>query len=603
MRKFLLSILLIAAVLLSLALVSCDSEVVIATKEAPFSGAIIYGTSDDGAAAEAARAFRERLFELGLADVRGVYAYTVMKADLEIIFGETDREVSRIAAESLRARDEAAPDDFHWEYRYSGGRLVIIANSPAAYEYAIDEFFASYVSDGKISVPSNLSLKRTYTLAEYEAQFYLPKNETFNEATLLDTLPLPALGERYDAGQGSYTYVMKETEVDSFHSLRAELEKIGFKYYTGNTIGRNLYATYLTKTQIVHVTFLFNRNEIRTSVDMRGEGMEGFDIAGLSGDNTYERSGESLMTLVEIENADWPGGLSMIFKLADGRFFIVDSGVGGRDNDGSSSGWIYASLKKHADDPENIVIATWLITHVHSDHAGGLLDIARGWYETSDGVHKVMPVDAADKIKIERIIYNQPADMQKYGRGSWMKEIIEAFDVKSVVKAHPGQQFFIADLTLTVYGSQDLLIENNDTITSHNEHSVVTKIDFNERTLLALADAETKLNSLLAEIYAENLKSDVIQTAHHGYGNTGAKAVNELCNPDIVLWPVATYEMVDANVKTHPINEIFLTKENYAPHGGNLDFDANWSASEPYSVLDLIPVCSCGCGEKSSWRE
>ena len=214
-----------------------------------------------------------------------------------------------------------------------------------------------------------------------------------------------------------------------------------------------------------------------------------------------------------------------------------------------------------------------------------------------------MPEGAKDKIQINRIIYNQPADMSKFGRSGWMTEIIEAFGVKNVVKAHPGQEFFIADLTLTVYGSQDLLIEKSGKIDSHNEQCVVTKIDFNGKTLLSLADAETWENERLAEIYGESLKSDIIQTAHHGYGNTGAKEVNELCNPDIVLWPVATYEMVDANVKTHPINAIFLDKQNYAPHGGNVDFDENWVAGDPYSVLELIPDCSCGCGKKSSWRE
>jgi hypothetical protein len=61
--------------------------------------------------------------------------------------------------------------------------------------------------------------------------------------------------------------------------------------------------------------------------------------------------------------------------------------------------------------------------------------------------------------------------------------------------------------------------------------------------------------------------------------------------------------MEDAHVKTHAINAVFIGKENYAPHGGNVEFDSNWKPGEPYSVLDDIPKCSCGCGEKSSWRD
>ena len=591
-----------SALALALVLSSCKGEVKIATSDMPFSGIIVYDGESD-TAKSAANAFRLRLNELGLANLHSAYSAGSMSGELEIIFGNTDRDVSRDAVKALNSNAEGAPDDFHWEYRYKNGRLAIVASDEFAYDRAIEYFFDTYYRSGELKVPEGMKVSRSYSKAEYESLFNMPKNENFDDTGLIYAAPIPDLGERYDAGQGAYTYIKKDADVYAFHDLLDGLEELGYKYYTGNAIGKNLYATYLTRTQIVHLMFFYETGEIRTSVDPRGEGLDGFSIAGLSGENVYERIGKSGMTFVEIENADWPGGMCMIFKLADGSFFVIDSGVGGRDNDGSSSGWVYATLAKHADDPENIRVSTWLITHIHSDHAGGLLDLARGWYESGDGRHNVMPEGAKDKIQINRIIYNQPADMSKFGRSGWMTEIIEAFDVKNVVKAHPGQEFFIADLTLTVYGSQDLLIEKSGKIDSHNEQCVVTKIDFNGKTLLSLADSETWENERLADIYGESLKSDIIQTAHHGYGNTGAKEVNELCNPDIVLWPVATYEMVDANVKTHPINAIFLDKQNYAPHGGNVDFDENWVAGDPYSVLELIPDCSCGCGKKSSWRE
>ena len=580
-------------------LASCGRSVSIATSDTPFSGVIIYDSASEEAKV-AANDFRLRLNGLGLSNVHSVYSAGAMSADVEIIFGDTDREVSRDAMKSLNKRLSASPDDYHWEYRYKDGALAIVASDAFAYDRALEDFFATYYKDGVLKVTEGMKVSKTYSKAEYESLFNMQKNERFDSEGLPLLAELPDLGQCYDAGQGAYTYIKKDADIYDFHTLMDELEALGLKYYTGNAIGKNLFATYLTETQIVHLMFFYEWGEIRTSVDPRGEGLDGFSLAGLSGDNVYERTGSSLMTLVEIENADWPGGMCMIFKLADGSFFVVDSGVGGRDNDGSSSGWVYASLAKHADDPDNIVVSTWLITHIHSDHAGGLLDLARGWYETSDGEHKVMPEGAKEKIKIERIIYNQPADMSKFGRSGWMAEIIEAFGVRDVVKAHPGQEFFIADLTLTVYGSQDLLIEMSGKIDSHNEQCVVTKIDFNGKTLLSLADAEPRENERLAEIYGANLKSDIIQTAHHGYGNTGAKEVNELCNPDIVLWPVARGEMESAGVLTHPINEIFLDKDNYAPHGGNIDFDENWCAGDPYSVIGSIPACSCGCGGKSS---
>ena len=600
------SIILLAFI--ALAMISCNNPAVggepitIATASEPYSGLIVFAGSDD-LAREVAVELRDTLADLDLYNGGPAYSAALVREDREIVVGNTDREASVQAMNKLNSMVSAAPNDFHWVFCYREGRLAIVANSELAYKFALEDFFEHYFDGKSLIVPGDMLDGQTVTLADYEALFTMPRGEGIDEASLVNLAPLPNLGTCYEAGQGSYTYVKRDMEISDFHNLRAELEARGFTYYTGNSIGSNVFSTYITKTQIVHLMFFYEEGEIRTSVDPRGEGMDGFSLAGLQNENTYTRKNESTMTFVEIENASWPGGMCMIFKLADGSFFVIDSGVGGRDNNGSSSGWVYATLARLADDPDNIRVSTWLVTHVHSDHAGGLVDLARGWYDTKDGRHNVMPKGAKDKIKIDRIIYNQPADMSKFGRGGWMKEIIEAFDVKNVVKAHPGQEFFIADLTLTVWGSQDLIIEDSDEITNHNEQSIVTKIDFNGKTMLSLADSEHRLNDKLVAVYGELLKSDIIQTAHHGYGNSGAGEVNKLCNPDIVLWPVATYEMEDAHVITQAINAVFIGKENYAPHGGNVEFDSTWTPGEPYSVLDDIPKCSCGCGEKSSWRD
>ena len=145
-------------------------------------------------------------------------------------------------------------------------------------------------------------------------------------------------------------------------------------------------------------------------------------------------------------------------------------------------------------------------------------------------------------------------------------------------------------------------MELDSSINDLNEYSVVTMIEFNGKRILSLGDADPRNNAISAKLYQNELKADVIQVSHHGYGDTGAKVVNELCNPDIVLWPVAKDEFSNANCKFQKINEIFLKKENYAPHGGNITFDSNWNCTLiPNSeLLEMIPTCDCGCGKKSS---
>ncbi len=285
-------------------------------------------------------------------------------------------------------------------------------------------------------------------------------------------------------------------------------------------------------------------------------------------------------------------------KLADGREWI-----------GSSSGWIYATLAKHAADPKNIQVAGWLITHVHSDHAGGLYDMALGYHGTKNGTkHTVMPKEIKQYIKIDKIIYNQPATT-KFGRNGWMETIIKAFNVKNVVKAHPGQVFYCADLKLTIYGSQDVMLEKSGSSGDLNDFSVVSRAEINGKSALFLGDSDTIPNPRLAAIYKETLKSDLLQLAHHGYGDTGDADVNSYCDPSMVLWVVSNRDL-RSNYKINTNSSISSLKnaKNYNPGTGNLIFRKDWSTySESAStIINMIPKCDgthCGnknCSKKTS---
>ena len=433
-------------------------------------------------------------------------------------------------------------------------------------------------------------------------------NETFDESTLKASATLPKLGTSYDAGQSSKTYVTSNATASSYTTICKGLETNGFKKYTTNKIGNNEFATYLTKSQIVHVMYLPNRKEVRTAVDKRGTGESGFALTGLSGDNKYTKTTNSEMIVCDISNSDWPGGMCIIFKLSDGRFFIIDAGMGGKLADnrkwiGSSSGWIYATLSKFAKDPKNIQVAGWLITHVHSDHAGGLYDMALGYHgATNAGKHTVMPKEVTKYIKIDKLIYNQPATT-KFGRNGWMSTIIKAFNVKNVVKAHPGQVFYAADLKLTVYGAQDLMLEKSGSSGDLNDFSVVSRAEFNGKSVLLLGDSDTIPNPRLAALYKETLKSDMLQLAHHGYGDTGDADVNSYCNPSMVLWVVSNSDQRSG--KKINVNRSIASLKNvkhYKPGTGNLIFKSDWSTytQSANTIISAIPKCDgTHCGNKS----
>ena len=436
-------------------------------------------------------------------------------------------------------------------------------------------------------------------------------NTNFKDSGLAQKIDITSLGlgTAYNAGQGCKTYIKSNATKSTFTSICTAIERAGATRYTGNTIGNNLFATYVTTTQIIHVMFFPNKSQVRTAVDVRGTGNNGFSLPGLSHENKYTKTNESAMIVCDISNSDWPGGMCIIFKLQNGHFFIIDAGIGGKISDGrtyygSSSGWIYATLAKHAKDPKNIIVDGWLITHVHSDHAGGLYDMALGYHgKKGSAKHTVMPKNVKDYITINQIVYNSPDNLPDCNREHWMGEIIKGFNVKNVVKAHPGQILFYADLTITVFGAQDIMLEDSSKCGDTNEFSIAVRAEFNGRSLLLLGDSDKIPNKQLALIYKESLKSDYLQMAHHGYGDTGDNDVNSYCNPDYAIWVVANADLrSNYNINMNKSINTLKVKTHYKPGTGNLVFNSKWGTSTESrsEMMALIPKCDgTYCGNKS----
>ena len=540
----------------------------------------------------------------------------MQEAGAAILVGETTYPESISAYASLE--NDAASAIL------SSNKYVIAFSSQTAAEKLLNTF-KSYLNVK--SLPTEISINSDWAIdykSDSESKTASTNKSTtatgqkFDESTLKASASLPQLGTSYKSGQGSKTYIMNDANKTKFTSLCKSLETNGWVKYTTNKIGENEFATYLTKAQIVHVMFFKNKNQIRTAVDKRGTGVDGFTLTGLKSENVYKKTTESKMIVCDIGNADWPGGMCIIYKLADGRFFIVDAGIGGQISDGrsfvgSSSGWIYQTLAKHASDPKNIQVAAWLITHPHSDHAGGLYDMALGYYGKKGGKkHTVMPKEMKQYVKIDTLIYNAPDNLPDCNREQWIPTIIKNCNIKNVVKGHAGQVFYYADLTFTIYGSLDIMIEDSGKCGDTNEYSLSIKTEFNGKTALLLGDSDKIPNKQLALIYKNELKSDILQMAHHGYGDTGDGDVNAYCNPSWVLWVVSNSDQrsgQNINNNTSISNFSKNTVKHFKPGTGNLVFDSKWNLTKMSrsEMVDSIPKCDGSihggsCSQKSSFK-
>ena len=359
-----------------------------------------------------------------------------------------------------------------------------------------------------------------------------------------------------DIGHGSLLNIVKDTNLSEFNAYAQLLQDSGFTFYTENKIGDNVFYTYITKAQIVNLMFFKNTSEARITVDKLGQ----FNLPALEEDNIYEETTAPSFTAIGIGQTGYPGGMGYIYKLSDGTFFIIDGGITNEGSNGNGSWkWLFGALKELADDPDNIVISGWLLTHIHNDHMGSFMDMST-------------KPECREAITIKQVIYSQPSDEKMIASGidyriNWVPDSIDRWMPDTVVKAHPGQTFYFADLKLTILGTQDIVLP--ESIQSHNNASVVSMVEFQGKSALMLADSEVNENRALVSIYGDELDAEILQLTHHGYSNTEAGPLYDLVKSvEIVLWPVSTghYDgSGGANVSGVSFNQRFF-KNGIANH-------------------------------------
>ena len=431
-----------------------------------------------------------------------------------ILVGDTSYSESKSVYATLKDNEAKAV--------IKGDKYVLVWKTEAAGVTLLEKFTALFNKEAtKDSVV--ITSKWNITVATTE--------KTFDESALKNTATLPDLSEAggswktkaRDAGHGSKMYISGSANAGIYTKYLTALEKAGYTFYTKNeTLHTNKFATYVTKDQIVNVMFFEPKGVIKVVVDPRST----FGLPGLASENSYTKTNTATefvqLGLKQISGSS-ENGMGYVVKLTDGRFVVVDAGFAYDTGGGGNSGkFIVDTLKKMQGNTKKPVIAAYIVTHIHTDHAGGFMGLANA---------------CASQVTIEKLIYNQPSDKQMNSvsnmssRKNWIPNAIsklqKAGSLKSVVKAHPGQQFFLCDLTITILGSIDVIEDNNYTkMANGNNSSVVSMFEMNGGKVLLTGDAEPLEGKAIRDIYGgignknSPLKADFIQVAHHGYGNT-----------------------------------------------------------------------------------
>ena len=398
----------------------------------------------------------------------------------------------------------------------------------------------------------------------YGATLYSPYTATQREiiegfVSVTLNVPRPTGATLVNCGDGSYMYYVANATADTHTTYAASLVAAGFTQTATNDLEGNIYTTYTKGTQIVTVAYTPNTKELRVIMESAANTSLPSDeeyvapaspvattltqIGQLYDNPATEDVDESTATETKNGNnyiTSYTAGMGYVIRLEDGSFIIVDGGY----NTKTHAANIYNTLVKQNGGEDNIVIAAWIFTHAHNDHVGAF---------------KAFTEDYANKVTVERFIYNFPAeeattfaDTTGHPNYTAIKNAINKYDGAVTTIAHAGQVFDIANAKINILYTYELMQPTKE-LDYYNACSMVFNVVVEGKTVLFLGDAGgdsfTKDRELthIKKIYtSETLKADIVQAAHHGIDDLGG------------VFEVEFYNLVDADIMLIPVADRYV---------------------------------------------
>lgn len=255
-----------------------------------------------------------------------------------------------------------------------------------------------------------------------------------------------------------------------------------------------------------------------------------------------------------------------VLKTKNNKLIVIDGGGAGSPQ---VNGYLYEELQRISG-KKVPVIEAWFLSHMHDDHVNEFVLIGN---------------DPEKEIIVKNIYFNFPSRdfMQRTENGNFYRfydEIKTAYDRflgEGAFEKTKGKNVFEGDV-IDIDGVKfDILLTATDeeTETNINDTSIIFRTTIDGQTVLFLGDAYIPQGQRLLEKYGNDLKSDIVQMAHHGQNGVD-KNVYEAINPQLCLWPapkwvfdnpsgtLRSFEvrqwMIDIGVKHHIVAGLHKTQ-------------------------------------------
>lgn len=250
--------------------------------------------------------------------------------------------------------------------------------------------------------------------------------------------------------------------------------------------------------------------------------------------------------------------MSFLIETKDGELIVID---GGRWDDGD---YLMEQIRARGGR-----VTAWFLTHTHTDHVGALIKVLQ---DEEAGVDTGIIVDKFyyNFAPKEWYITHEPDDV---GTAYTIMELLERLPQEKIQIVHKGDVITVDDVTVTAMNDPYIPDEEHIGDNDGNDCGLAYRAVVNDVSILFLGDLGVIGGERLLEQNDGNLKSDMVQMAHHGQDGVGEK-VYQAVDPSICLWPTPQWlwENTDGQFKT-PETKKWIRKLNVKKHYCTKDGD------------------------------
>jgi len=469
-----------------------------------FQFSVIRSSSSSSDVGAAAANLRNDLQELFADDKITCTLDTTTAADTnayEILIGNTNRPESKEAYKNLNA--------LGYRITVIGNKITVAASSDSQLAQACNALFIILrnAKNGTIigDVAVNSELLVTSNMSVMNQEWFLS----------IPALTDGELTDGYIAGNNSCILERKNATLAGFNDYVKTLDDAGF---TGEDyeLGNNRYAIRHGEQATVYVSYSATSKSIRLYSEVKGT----FKYPAkdqTSTVNTYEPK----LWQLRVDNigSRQNGGMSYVWLLADGTFFVIDGGY----NTDAEARKLCKFLVDHNPRQGKPVVRGWYFSHTHGDHIGAFQKVAANYSSTID----LQAVYSHFENSATATSFNNSL------KSAWPNAVHYA-------RIHTGMQIELPGITVNViYTLEDQYSRYPE---NGNDYSAVIRVDVTAKgttqKVMFLGDIQKQASECMLKYMGnEIMKSDIVQFSHHGYEGATRQVYNAIEAPT-VLWPM-----------------------------------------------------------------